>query len=381
MEELIVQLDKLNLYVTSKKDLLNDIHNKGRIEEKYRKAFEKSVNEQIFTNNEIRKILTYFKVANFILKYEKEIISNVKSAKIEINGILNTNSKEREIIDLISRFSISLSHISKFIETDLDQVNLTEQESITLLKFALINPNEIIIDIIDWQASRVKNASEVLTVEFMRQLLDIINKYSLIDRLYSVFFYIIQITLTNQLVLFIDKYKLDLSNIKIYDKKNVHILELISNVKTNNTFLLVLMRSNPNEYKSLIMHLMSDKDFDGKYKEIQIEDKTFATFNWIAFESRNLHIQKIISILVLCSMKNWFTKKWSDISSSDKVNIIKNTFGLTINHQNFHPDKIKKIENDISSVNEKGIDSDKSLKYLSFLECFMKKGEFIQKLR
>lgn len=381
MNKLTTQLDKINEYVNSKNELLTDIHIKGRIDETYRKAFDKAVNDKIFTSNELIKILTYFKVINFNMKFQEKIINNLESAKIEINGILNSNSKERQIIDLITKLSICLSHIKTLLKTDLDCINLTEQESITLFKFSLINPSEIKIDLIDYQKNRVKNAKELLTEELMRQILDIINKYDLIERLYLVFFYITENLLFNQLELFLEKYSSDISNISIHDKKQMNILEIIDKIKTKNTSLFVLMKSYPNEYKLLINHLKSDKDSNGKNKQIQIEEKTFANFKWIALESRNLHIKKVISILVLCSMKNWLSKKWSEISTIDKENIIKNTFDLTIKHQNFHPEKINNIESDILTINEKGIDYDKSLKYLSFLECFIKKGEFLQKLK
>ena len=219
MDELTSQLEKINKYVNSKNELLTDIHNKGRIDETYRKAFEKAINDKIFTNNEFRKIVTYFKVVDFNVKFQEKIIENLESAKIIINGILNSNSKERQIIDLITKFSISLSHITTLLKTDLDHINLTEQESITLFKFSLINPNEIKIDLIDYQKNRIKNAKEVLTEELMRQLLDIINKYDLIQRLYLVFFYNTENILFNQLELFFEKYSTDISNISNIKKE------------------------------------------------------------------------------------------------------------------------------------------------------------------
>jgi hypothetical protein len=381
MDKLTSQLEKINKYVNSKNELLTDIHIIGRIEETHRKAFEKAINDKIFTNNELRKILTFVKVTNFILNFQKKIIDNLESAKIQIDGIFNRNSKERQIFNLLTKLSISINHVSIMLKPDLDYLNLTDQEFITLYKFSHINPNEIKIDLVDYEKERIKNAKEVLTVELIRQLLDIVNKYNLIDRIYLVFFYNTANTLSQQLELFLEQYSSEISNISYHDKKKSNILEIIDKVKTNNTFLFALMKSYPNEYKLLINHLKSDKDLDGKNKQIQIEEKTFANFKWIALEGRNLHIQKVISILVLCSMKNWLSKKWSEISTIDKENIIKNTFDLTIKHQNFHPEKINSIESDILTINDKGIDYDKSLKYLSFLECFIKKGEFLQKLK
>ena len=381
MDKITSQLEIINTYVNSKNQLLNDIHNQGIISSENRKIFKKAFEDKIFSNNELRKILTHFKIGDFISQFQKKIKKNLELAKIEINGIANTNSKERHIIDIISKLSITISHISTIVKSELPPINYTDEEYITLYKFSLINPNEINIDLVDHEVNTVKNASEILTEEIMRQLLDMLNKHHLIEHFYKIFFYYTEHTLFDQLEKFIDKYSLDIGNLSYQVKKDYDILEIIDSVKTKNNHLFVLMKPYPNEYKLLINHLKSDKDSNGKNKQIQIEKKTFANFKWIALESRNLHIQKVISILVLCSMKNWLSKKWSEISTIDKENIIKNTFDLTIKHQNFHPEKINKIESDILTINEKGIDYDKSLKYLSFLECFIKKGEFLQKLK
>ncbi len=381
MEELTKILDNINGFASSKEKLLSDIQNNGKFEEKYRKSFNEAYKEKVFLSTDLTKILIYFKHISYTEKYITVLQSCINDTTREIGKIDSNNMNERLFVELLSKIAISIIHIEKEVDFNIPQIELNEEELLTLFKFTLITPNEIIIDRVHHNVSKARNSVNILSEEYMKEILNIVTKYNILDRLYLDTLYQIHHTLNIQFEILYKRLINGVNSLSKKEKENANFLNIINNIKTNNTHLFALMESNPNEYKLLINHLKSDKDLNGKNKQIQIEEKTFANFKWIALESRNRHIQKVISILVLCSMKNWLSKKWSEISTVDKQNIIKNTFGLKIEHQNFHSDKIDKIESNILTINEKGIDYDRSLNYLSLLECFIKKGEFLQKLK
>ena len=223
MEELLQLLEKINSYVSDKNYLLNQIHNEGILENDHRKSFQKAKDEKVFSDNELRTIITYFKIANFIEKFQKKIEAYVKSAKLEISRVSNSNSKERLIIEVLNKSTISLNHIKTKFEDELAPLDITEEDLSILFEFSLINPKEIKIDLVDFHMNRVKNSSIILTNDFLKKILEIINKYDLINRLYLVFIYITENTLYKQLDEFILKYSSDLSNISVYDKKKANV--------------------------------------------------------------------------------------------------------------------------------------------------------------
>ena len=145
--------------------------------------------------------------------------------------------------------------------------------------------------------------------------------------------------------------------------KNHKMRDFYNMVNKEGLRLKELMYDNFDKYDFIINYLKGEITINQRKSIKQIEEIGYNSYNWLKTDNR--YSKKVHSVFVLCQFKGWI-KGWRNLSNKERVNIIENTFNISLSQKDFSTIKCDEILDDIKNVKAFGIDNS-NLNYLSFI--------------
>ena len=358
--------------ISNEKYFLDYVLHNGFITNEERELLREIKQKNIFPIHTIQNTSRFFMISNVMNNFQLEIKNSFDLIEVYVSK--SDNNKivlENRIMDILGKTNRCIVSLNKELllnQDNLIKIHAKEYEKNILEYINTIFPTEIEIDRVEQIKDGAVNVVNDDKDFQIKLITDFINRENIFGKLHSKFISMSQITFINCYNDFYLKFNSNLNNLSKKDIEKLDLPDIITKVNTKNTDLRTLMSNHIEQYETLMKHLQSDKDIDGKTKNVQIKkSNSSSSFEWIALEGNNHHFQKILSIFVFCNYKKWLSCNWLLIKSVDREKIILNTFGIEIKRQNLTNKKINEIEKNIKQI----VQFNDDFKYLNFIKNFI----------